>query len=101
MNTNAVYSQNEAKGLGILKKFWRIEEGQYENVVPENVILLKTIQSARQDWLNAVANFEQAENDELIDYYIYRMKACQIRYNYLLKQAKAMGIRGDIEPLSF
>jgi hypothetical protein len=29
------------------------------------------------------------------------MKACQIRYNYLLKQAKAMGIRGDLEPLSF
>ncbi len=31
----------------------------------------------------------------MIDYYIYNMKACQIRYNYLLKRAKELGLRND------
>lgn len=100
MNTNAAYNQAETKGLGVLKRFWRIEDQEHANVIPDNVVLLQSIQSARQDWLNAASNFEQAENDELIDYYIYRMKACQIRYNYLIKQAKAIGLRGVLDPFN-
>lgn len=96
MNTNAVYKHPEQKGTGFLKKLWRNYEEEYENTSSENIALLQNIQQARQDWLNAVANFDQAENDELIDYYIYRLKACQVRYNYLLKKAKEMGIRGDL-----
>lgn len=96
MNTNAVYNYPESKGSGFLKKFWRSDEDVYENPGSDSLQLLKSIQQARQEWLEAVANFDQADNDELIDYYIYRMKACQIRYNYLLKKAKEMGVRSEL-----
>ena len=91
MNGNLSYNYSEEKGSNFLKKFLRSLEEEYENTVPDSLLLLKSIQQARQEWMDAVANFDQADNDELIDYYIYRMKACQIRYNYLLKKAKEMG----------
>ncbi|NLO39731.1 MAG: DUF2508 family protein, partial [Ruminiclostridium sp.] len=28
--------------------------------------------------------------------YIYKMKACQVRYNYLLKKAKEIGLKQNI-----
>ncbi|NLM09681.1 MAG: YaaL family protein [Clostridiaceae bacterium] len=96
MNGNLSYNYSEEKGSNFLKKFLRSLEEEYENTVPDSLLLLKSIQQARQEWMDAVANFDQADNDELIDYYIYRMKACQIRYNYLLKKAKEMGIRGEL-----
>lgn len=95
MNENIVFNYSDAKQAGFLKKFLRSYEEEYENISSDS-LLLKSIQQARQEWMDAVANFEQADNDELIDYYIYRIKACQIRYNYLLKKAKEIGLRGEL-----
>ena len=39
-------------------------------------------------------NYEYAE-DELIDYYLYKIKAEKAKYNYLLKKAKQNGILLD------
>ena len=68
--------------------------------VRKAAVCLRAIQQARQEWLNSVSNFEQAENEDMVDYYIYKMKACQVRYNYLLKKAKEMGLRHDIHDCS-
>jgi len=96
MKENLGLNSQEAKGPKFLKKFLRFQEEEYENPVSDSLLLLKSIQQARQEWIEAVENFDQADNNELIDYFIYRMKACQIRYNYLLKVAKEMGIRGEL-----
>lgn len=56
-----------------------------------NVDLIKSIISTREDLENANKNFEFAEG-ELIDYYLYQIKATQSKYNYLLKKAKKAGI---------
>lgn len=96
MNENLSLNYSEEKGPGFFKKFLRSYDEEYEKPVSDSLLLLKSIQQARQEWLEAVENFDQADNNELIDYFIYRMKACQIRYNYLLKKAKEMGIRGEL-----
>jgi len=96
MKDNLSLNRPEPKGQNFLKKLLHVHDEEYENPVSESLLLLKSIRQARQEWLEAVENFEQADNNELIDYFIYRMKACQIRYNYLLKVAKEMGIRGEL-----
>lgn len=54
--------------------------------------LMKTIIDARNEWLDAVSSFEYACEEELVDYYTYKMKACEARYTYFIKLAKDKGI---------
>ena len=44
---------------------------------------------------NANRNFEYAK-DDLVDYYIYQIKANQAKLDYLLKLAKTKGIELDM-----
>lgn len=53
--------------------------------------LIKSIIKTREDLSAANKNFEFADG-ELIDYYLYQIKATQAKYNYLLKKAKQAGI---------
>lgn len=100
MNGNPAYHPMDMKGYGLLKRLFQLKEIYHEMELrdPEKdrAALLKNITQARQDWLSAVSNFEQAEDSDLIDYYIYKMKACQVRYNYLLKKAKEIGLSQNI-----
>ena len=50
--------------------------------------LTECIQDAYEEWQYALKNFEDADNKDLIDYYSYRIKASQIRYEYLLRKVK-------------
>ena len=53
------------------------------------------INKVRNDLKNARKNFEYAEN-ELVDYYIYQIKANQAKLNYLIRLAKISGIKVDL-----
>lgn len=53
----------------------------------ENSDLITCIIKTREDLINANNNYEFADGD-LIDYYLYQIKATQAKYNYLLKKAK-------------
>ncbi len=53
--------------------------------------LIKSIIKTKNDLNNLNKNYEFAE-DELIDYYLYQIKANQSKLNYLLKKAKKKGI---------
>ncbi len=53
--------------------------------------LIRCIIETREDLVNANKNFEFAEG-ELIDYYLYQIKATQSKYDYLLKKAKKVGL---------
>ena len=52
-----------------------------------NADLISCIIKTREDLIAANSNYEFADGD-LIDYYLYQIKATQAKYNYLLKKAK-------------
>lgn len=56
--------------------------------------LIMSIIKTREELKNNNRNFEYAES-ELIDYYIYQIKANQAKLDYLLKLAKIKGITID------
>ena len=56
--------------------------------------LVKNIIKTREDLKKDNKNFEFAELD-LVDYYIYKIKANQAKLDYLIKLAKAKGITID------
>lgn len=60
-----------------------------------NIELIKSIIKTKIDLENANKNYEFAEG-ELIDYYLYQIKANQSKLNYLLKKAKKNGIIIDM-----
>lgn len=60
-----------------------------------NIELIKSIIKTKLDLENANKNYEFAEG-ELIDYYLYQIKANQSKLNYLLKKAKKNGIIIDM-----
>lgn len=67
-----------------------IEKNEYE----KESDLIKIITKTKEDLKNARKNFEFADSD-LIDYYIYQIKANQAKLNYLIKVAKSKGMNVD------
>ena len=57
--------------------------------------LLKSIIIANQELDIASKNFEGAEGD-LIDYYLYQIKASKAKLNYLIKQVKQKNLSFDM-----
>lgn len=100
MEGNAAYQHMDMKGYGLLRRLFQFREDFAEaerwSSEQDGRNLLKNIRQAKQEWMSAVSNFEQADDEDLIDYYIYKMKACQVRYNYLLKKAKELGLKQDV-----
>lgn len=64
------------------------------NEMNKEIELIKNIIKTREELKNNNKNFEFAELD-LVDYYIYQIKANQAKLNYLFKLAKAKGITID------
>jgi len=54
--------------------------------------LITHLKNAQNEFETAVSNYEFADDPELIDYYTYKIKATQTRYQYLLKKAKERGL---------
>lgn len=57
--------------------------------------LIANIIKTREDLKKANRNFEYAQ-EELVDYYIYQIKAMQAKLDYLIKLAKSKGITVDM-----
>ena len=57
--------------------------------------LLKSILATKRELIIANKNFELAE-EELVDYYVYQIKASKSKLDYLIKQVKAKGIAVDM-----
>jgi hypothetical protein len=62
----------------------------------EELWLLRNIGSAKKEWLDSRMSFEYAYDEELVDYFTYKIKACEARYQYFLKKAKKMGIKAEL-----
>lgn len=57
--------------------------------------LIRNIIETREELKKDNKNFEYAQ-DDLVDYYIYQIKANQAKLDYLIKLAKAKGITVDM-----
>ena len=58
--------------------------------------LIENIIKTKKDLQAARKNFEYVDSDDLVDYYIYQIKANQAKLDYLIKLAKAKGIMANI-----
>ncbi len=76
----------------LLKKRYIKDKSNNEHNEYNKQKLLDDLEKARQDLEIANINFEFAQNKEMIDYYIYKIKSAEIRYQYLLKQVKSQNI---------
>ena len=74
-----------------------LQEREIENLDEreKEIELIKNIINTRRELKNVDKNFEYAQ-DDLVDYYIYEMKATQAKLNYLIKIAKMKGITVDM-----
>ncbi len=54
--------------------------------------ILKAAQDARDEWIDASAGFEQVYEEMLVDYFTYKLKACESRYIYFVRLAKEKGL---------
>lgn len=68
-----------------------------EDIRSEEDKMIDTIRSAHDDWRNAEAFFQNVTDPDLIDYAIYRVEAAKTRYTYLMKIAREMGIKANIQ----
>jgi len=58
--------------------------------------IIRSIIRAKKDLETARRNFEYAKSNDLVDYYIYQIKANQSKIDYLIKLAKSKGIIVDL-----
>lgn len=75
-------------------EYQREKEIMDRTELEKEVELIRNIIKTREDLKCNRRNFEYAEMD-LVDYYIYQIKANQAKLDYLLKLAKANGITID------
>jgi len=76
MNSNNSYQFDDVN--------YRTKDGQDEIVL--------SIEKVKKALECAYANFDYVTEPELVDSYIYEVNAMQLKYEYLLQQAKALGI---------
>jgi len=61
----------------------------------EALELINSIRTAKAEWNNAVTNYEFAKDSEMVDYFTYKIKACETIYQYYIKKAKEKGIKAE------
>lgn len=64
-----------------------------EQIADEDQELVQSVMQAYEEWQSAENFFHSVSDPDLVDHAIYKLEATKARYIYLLKQAKANGIR--------
>lgn len=99
MNLNTYKRINNSQKSSILDKITKMiiprldDEPGIQCASDTEKEMVDTIMDAKREWENACANFEYASEQEVVDYYTYKIKACQVRYDYYIKKAKELGIK--------
>ena len=82
----SVFMEEEFKREGLIRD---------RSELDKEIELVRNIIKTKEELKNNNKNFEYAEFD-LVDYYIYQIKANQAKLDYLLRLAKARGISIDV-----
>lgn len=61
---------------------------QTPKVNPQYTVLINDLYKTRSELANAYSNLEYMTDPDLIDYYIYQVKAAQMRHKFLLAKVK-------------
>lgn len=61
----------------------------------KRIDLVLSVIKTKKDLENAIKNYEFAEGN-LIDYYLYEIKANQSKLDYLIRKAKKQGVELDL-----
>ncbi len=77
------------------QEYLKEQEIVIKTEIQKEIELIRNIILTKEELKTANINYEFA-NDDLIDYYIYQMKANQAKLNYLIKLAKTKGITVDM-----
>lgn len=85
--------QSRRTGAGL--KLFNVKRVAETEKVNEEAELIKAITDARNEWLESVANFEHAYEEDIVDYYTYKMKASEVRYSYFIKKAREIGLKAS------
>ena len=59
---------------------------------PQVRLLLDDLTQTQNDLANAYSNLEYMTDPDLIDYYIYQLKAVQMRHKFLLTKVKQLNL---------
>lgn len=59
--------------------------------------LIEELNYAKSEWQTAQREFNSVNEKEIIDSCVYKMLSCRIRYEFLIKKAREMGISLDIK----
>lgn len=86
-----------SRNAGTIIKLFNAKKQTDTEKLTEEAELVKAISDARTEWLDSVANFEHVYEENLIDYYTYKMKACEARYAYFIKKAREMGLKAYLQ----
>lgn len=101
LNVNRVQgnlSGSRTSTAGKIFSFFNIkpQSNDQENVIiGETEMIIRCLKEAYDEWQSASRNFDYADSEELVDYYTYKIKASEIRYQYFLRKAKEAGLRFD------
>jgi len=69
------------------------EEEEEKELKKEKDEVLNSIKDVRNEWKDLITKFEYVSEKELVDYYTFRLKACESRYSYFLVRARELGVR--------
>jgi len=69
------------------------EKKLQESTDNEKIQLLKSIRDIHHEWEQANKDFEFAGDEASVDYYTYKIKACEVRYEHFLREAKDKGVQ--------
>ncbi len=73
----------------------------YAGLTREERQILEEAIAARDEWVAANADFNYADDALLVDYHIYRLKACEARYTYFLRLVKEKGLASKLNCHNF
>ena len=79
----------------LLRRFFMNKEEQADverNTDCDRIDLLKSIEAIHSEWEQVNKDFEYAGDEASVDYYTYKIKACEIRYQHFLREAKEKGV---------
>lgn len=76
----------------LIKSSGFLKEKRTEKEIPvyNKSKFVDDVRNAKNEWLAACNNYNFVMENEMLEYYIYNIKASQIKYEYYLKLAKSM-----------
>jgi hypothetical protein len=96
MSTGTVkYEHGNGKspiGIGSIRRSLFSKTAPSALLSDEDLELLRVTLEARDEWIDTNINFDYVHEEMLVDYYTYKLKACEARYTYFLKLVKEKGL---------